>query len=159
MELFGYCNCSTICNCCICRIEKHFRKDFRPNENERATSKSEASIKEIKDDLLQRITEIKSDVRDFKAEQTKLFDKFETAANDKIKQGLDTELSKAIDKVMKGSFENVLNEITEQLTDLTKRVDNLPKNTENKQPASEEVVPVAPLSIEPKTNAFDDEQS
>lgn len=133
-------------------------KDLK-DENEKGIQKSEGSIRDIKTDLLQRISDIKNDVRDFKTDQVRLFEKFEKEGNEKIKKGLDTELAKAIDTIMKGSFESVLNDITEQINDLTRRLDGLSKGKDTSVSLSgEEKAPILPMSIEPKTNAFDDEQ-
>lgn len=129
------------------------------SENDSSRNRNESALKEIKNDLIQRITELKNDMRDFKTEQNRIFEKFEKDANDKIKQGLDTELSKAIEKVMKGSFEDKLNDLTEQVNSLSQSLNILTK-TKDAAPmgSTEENVPTAPITIEPKTNAFDDEQ-
>jgi hypothetical protein len=130
-------------------------------ENEKATSKSEEAVKEIKSDLIQRITELKSDTKEFKTEQRQVFEKFEKEANAKIDKGLDLALQNAIEKIMKESFTSELNDLSEQVSELRNRLENTNssnnkvveekgKSEENKFDEAEQD------STNAKNNAFDD---
>lgn len=130
------------------------------SDNDRSITKSEENIKDIKNDLLQRIIEIKDDIRDFKAEQIRLFDKFEKEANEKMDKGLGSALQEAIEKIMKESFIGEMNGISEQVSDLKNQFENFSSKSNEHQ----NVVPENNdgLSLEEKTtikpnkNAFDE---
>lgn len=131
------------------------------SDNDRSMTKSEDNIKEIKNDLLQRIIEIKDDIRDFKAEQIRLFDKFEKEAKDKMDKGLGSALQQAIDKIMKESFIKEMNGISEQVSDLKNQFENFSsKSGDQKNPNSEtedqESVETKGITKAIK-NAFDDD--
>lgn len=131
-------------------------------DNEKSLTRSEDAVKEIKTDLVQRIGELKADMRDFKLEQNKLFEKFEVESNNRIDQGLALSLQSAIDKIMKESFIDEIKDISEQVSDLTIKFENfsssttngnglidLPKKGENKFEDTKSI-------INKNNNAFDD---
>lgn len=131
-------------------------------ENDKATSKSEEAVKEIKSDLIQRITELKSDNKDFKTEQRQTFEKFEKEANAKIDKGLDLALQNAIEKIMKESFSSELNELSEQVSELRTKLENI--NSSNNNVAEEIGIKeenkfdgAEQDNTNAKNNAFDDE--
>lgn len=130
-------------------------------DNEKSSSKSEDNVKEIKSDLNQRITDLKLDYKDFKNDQRNTFEKFEKEANAKIDKGLDLALQNAIEKIMKESFDNELNDLSEQVSELRKKLENTfssnikvveekGKNEVNKFDGTEQNITNA------KNNAFDD---
>ncbi|PXY40787.1 hypothetical protein DMB65_11190 [Flavobacterium cheongpyeongense] len=130
------------------------------SENEKSISKSEDNIKEIKSDLIQRITEIKTDIREFKAEQVRIFEKFEKEANDKMDKGLGSALQDAIDKIMKDSFIDEMNGINDQVSELKNQFENFTSKSEVKE---NETVDSSVNSItkstgvtKPTKNAFDE---
>lgn len=133
-------------------------KDLK-SENEKLISKTEENIKDNKTDLIQRLTEIKSDVKEFKETQIKHFEKFEKEANDKMDKGLGSALQEAIDKIMKDSFVEEMNGISEQVSELKNQVENLSSKS-----AEQAVTPnnINGLAIEekettkPNKNAFDE---
>lgn len=92
--------------------------------NEKSASNSGEALRDMKVDLLQRISEIKSDFKDFKAEQTKGYEKFEKDSKERIEKGLGTSLQNAIEKIMKESFIQDLTDLSEQVATLTTRLDN-----------------------------------
>ena len=105
-------------------------------DNERAITKSEEGVKEIKTDLIQRIQEAKTDIKDYKREIESRFEKFEKESKEKIDIGLSSQLQNAIDRIMKESFSSELNELSEQLAELTTRFENfISKNDETKNEA------------------------
>lgn len=127
-------------------------------ENEKSISKSEENIKEIKSDLIQRITEIKVDIRDFKAEQTRKFEIFEKEANDKIDKGLSSALQEAIDKIMKDSFIDEMNGINDQVSELRNQLENIISKNEIKvNETVDNIDDTQPTGItKPTKNAFDE---
>jgi len=129
--------------------------------NDISISKSEVFVKEIKDDLIQRISDIKSDIKEFKNDQIRLFEKFEKESKDKIEKGLSLDLQNAIDKIMKESFSSDLSELSEQVADLTTKFDNLSSKEEyTKTPVQNENKFNGETSetavIKPTNNAFDE---
>lgn len=130
-------------------------------DNDRAILKGEDSIKDIKNDLLQRITEVKNDFRDFKTEHLRLFDKFEKEANDKMDKGLGSALQQAIDKIMKDSFVKEMEGISEQVSELRKQFENFSSNSiDNKNSDSEmkdDLSGETKGATKPIKNAFDDD--
>jgi predicted phage gp36 major capsid-like protein len=119
-------------------------------------------MKEIKSDLIQRITDNKSDIKDFKADQTKLFEKFEKESKEKIEKGLALDLQNAIDKIMKESFSSELKDLSEQVAALTTRLENIsskeetdttPLQKENKFNGEK----IQSTGIKPTNNAFDEQ--
>lgn len=130
-------------------------------ENEGSTEKSETAVKEIKSDLIQRIIELKGDIKDFKEDQQRKFEKFEKEANDKIDKGLDLALQKAIEKVMKGSYAKVIDDLNAQVAELRIKVDNLtPANpagqTQKPTPEENKFDNTGTAEVKPTNNAFDE---
>jgi hypothetical protein len=130
--------------------------------NDNSVTKSEENMKEIKSDLIQRITDNKSDIKDFKADQTKLFEKFEKESKEKIEKGLALDLQNAIDKIMKESFSSELKDLSEQVAALTTRLENIsskeetdttPLQKENKFNGEK----IQSTGIKPTNNAFDEQ--
>lgn len=129
-------------------------------ENQRSLDKSDESVKETKNDLVQRISENKADIKDFKSEQQKVFEKFEKEANERITKGLDLALQQAIEQVVKGSYGKVIEDLTDQVADLRKMLDDLkslnpstalPTGEQQDQQSSAPQIP----SVKPTDNAFD----
>lgn len=86
---------------------------------ENSKNGSIATIAEIKNDLNKRIDELKVDFKDFKQDQKGNLEKFETTASEKIERGLDLALQDAINKIMKGSYGAVVEDLQEQIANLT----------------------------------------
>lgn len=130
------------------------------SENEKSISKSEDNIKEIKSDLIQRITEIKADIREFKTEQTRIFEKFEKGANDKMDKGLGSALQEAIEKIMKDSFIDEMNGINEQVSELKNQFENFTSKSEMKLnetgDGSIKSITKSTTDTNPTKNAFDE---
>lgn len=95
------------------------------SDTEKSVLRNESTVKEIKEDLVQRIVDIKSDIKEFKADQVKVFEKFDKDAIERIDKGLDSSLQKAIEKIMKESFRQELNDLSEQVADLSTKYENL----------------------------------
>lgn len=95
--------------------------------------------------------EINKDSRDFRAEQNGRFENFVKESDHKIQKGLDNELRQAIKKVMKGTFEEKINDIADQVAKLAERLDKIVP-----QSAAEQTTPTAPNTIEPEKNLFDE---
>lgn len=131
------------------------------SDSERSMFKSEENIKEIKNDLLQRITEIKDDIRDFKSEQIRLFNKFEKESNDKMDNGLGSALQQAIDKIMKDSFVKEMEGISEQVSELKNQFENFSSNTIDENISnsenSDDTIGENKKIAKPIKNAFDDD--
>ena len=130
-------------------------------ENEKAMTKSEEAVKDIKSDLIQRITELKSDNKEFKIEQRQTFEKFEKNANEKIEKGLDLALQNAIEKIMKESFASDLSNLSEQVSELRNKLENiyLPQNNPSAEKGKVEENKfdgVEQQNTNAKNNAFDD---
>lgn len=129
-------------------------------DSDRSITRSEDNIKEIKNDLLQRIIEIKDDTRDFKAEQIRLFDKFEKEANDKMDKGLGSALQEAIEKIMNESFIGEMNGISEQVSDLKNQFENFSSKSNEQQnviPENNDGLSLEEkTTIKPNKNAFDE---
>lgn len=128
-------------------------------DNEKLISKTEENIKDNKADLIQRLTEIISDIKEFKETQIKHFEKFEKEANDKMDKGLGSALQEAIEKIMKDSFVVDMNGISEQVSELKNQVENLSSKS-----IDQTAIPVNNIgsaieekeTTKPNKNAFDE---
>jgi len=129
-------------------------------ENEKLIAKTEVNIRDNKTDLIQRLTEIKSDIKEFKETQSKHFEKFEKDANDKMDKGLGSALQEAIEKIMKESFVGEMNGISEQVSDLKNQFENLSSKSSEQQnliPENNDGLPLKEKgTIKPNKNAFDE---
>ncbi|HEX8278185.1 MAG TPA: hypothetical protein VF540_05795 [Segetibacter sp.] len=129
-------------------------------ENQRSSDKSEEGVREIKADLIQRIIENKTDIKDFKSDQQKAFEKFENEANERISKGLDLALQQAIEQIMKGSYSKVIDDLNEQVADLRNNVEALKSNNSAAETGTADKQDIKSHStIQPSTksseNAFD----
>lgn len=104
-------------------------------------------VEENKTDLVKRIDDLKDDYRDFKKD-----------ANSQIEKGLDSEFSKAVQNIMKGSFGKNIDDMINRIEALEKNI-IVNKNTDSSgsDGKSAESISSAPTTIQPESNAFDDE--
>lgn len=124
---------------------------------ESSKTNSNTSIKEIKEDLLKRVDDLKTDLRDFKLEQQRQFDKFEALSSEKIDKGLESAFQDAVNKIMKGTYGQVVDELQEQIAAIKITIDEL-KSNQSYVPRSSSVEtgrsePV--VAMKPSNNAFD----
>lgn len=136
--------------------------DIIKGDNEKAINKGEATVIEIKNDLIQRIGEVKTDIKEYKSDIQKGYEKFEKESNLKIEKGLALQLQNAIDKIMKESFSKELKDLSEQLSDLTKKFENLTSKQETPNKVEVEVnkfdtETIITPSPNTKNNAFDEQ--
>lgn len=95
------------------------------NQVDKEIESLEKRREELKQDINKRVDEIKIELRDFKKEQKEEYSKFESSANERIKEGLDLQLERAIDRIMKGSLGIQINSLNEQVAELFNTIEQL----------------------------------